>query len=341
MNLLTQHNRFDAFGRRRVSDATRRERGDFLLRCVDDLHAHGFKMRHIEGLRARHIRCLASLWEERGYSAATLQKYQSYLHTLLIWVGLDQLASMLGSIVRSTLKDPNRLLRVRVATEDKSWESRIEDPLSKLAEIAQDDDRVALCLELQLTFGLRAREAWLLDPRAALTPDALRCQVLPITRGAKGGRPRDIPITSPMQIELLKKACEYVDPRTSTLIPVTRSFRGWSSHFYRICQKHGISRKDGLVTHGLRHSYANMRYEGISGLERPLVAGRPRDPKTKEADARARDQVSLELGHSRRGITSAYLGPNGPLRNPHSTDTARHPATLKEVSPEQAWPSKS
>jgi hypothetical protein len=107
------------------------------------------------------------------------------------------------------------------------------------------------------------------------------------------------------------------------MIPKDRVFATWQRYFYWVCEKHGISRKAGIVTHGLRHGYANRRYEAISGLMRPLVAGMPTTPDAKALDANARDSVSQELGHNRRAVTSAYLGPNGPLRNPHSTDTAR------------------
>lgn len=332
MSLLTQFNQYDAKGARRVSDATKRERGDFLLRCVNDLHENGFKMRDITNICAKHITCLVKVWELRGYSASALQKYKSCLRTLLTWAGRDQLAKQLDRVVNEALTDPARILRIRVATEDKSWGSRLDDPLAKIEEVAKDDDRVGMCLRLQSAFGLRVREAWLLDPATAFEGINLSRRVLPVIRGTKGGRPREIPVTTPAQVELLREAVKHVDPRTRTLIPAKWSFESWSAHFYRICRRHGISRKDGIVTHGLRHGYAIDRYETISGLERPLIAGKPKDPEAKSADARARDMVSRELGHGRRSITSAYLGPNGPLRNPQSTDTARSGLRQKDKS---------
>ena len=100
MCLLSQHNRYDARGVRQISDATRRERGDFLLRCVNDLHENGFKLRDITNLCTKHITSLVRLWEQRGYSAAALQKYKSYLHTLLVWSDNLSLANHLDRIVR-------------------------------------------------------------------------------------------------------------------------------------------------------------------------------------------------------------------------------------------------
>lgn len=322
LSLLSQFNGHDAKGRRRISDTTKRERGDFLLRCVNDLHQGGYNIRDIAHIHTKHIVCLVKLWEQRGYSAAALQKYKSYLHTLLVWVDNQSLANHLDRIVREALTDPARILRIRVATEDKSWGSCLDNPQATIEAITQTDDRVGMCLRLQSAFGLRVREAWLLDPAPAFEGINLSRRVLPVVRGTKGGRPREVPVQSEGQYELLRQAVAFTDPSTRSLIPVTWSFQSWQAHFYRVCRQHGISRKDGVVTHGLRHGYANDRYEAISGLERPLIAGRPKDPGAKAADATARDAVSQELGHRRREITSAYLGPNGPLRNPQSTDTA-------------------
>lgn len=63
--------------------------------------------------------------------------------------------------------------------------------------------------------------------------------------------------------------------------------------------------------HGLRHRYAQLRYEALTGWKAP-VAGGP-SQKTlngfqREADAHARQIISRELGHERVAITKVYLG---------------------------------
>jgi len=71
-------------------------------------------------------------------------------------------------------------------------------------------------------------------------------------------------------------------------------------------RKAGISR-----AHGLRHTYAQRRYEDLAGWKSPHAGG----PKSKDLtpDQRATDRavrlaVSAEMGHAREEITAVYLG---------------------------------
>lgn len=74
----------------------------------------------------------------------------------------------------------------------------------------------------------------------------------------------------------------------------------------------GQTKSAGLQRmHGLRHRYAQLRYEALTGWKAP-VAGGP-SQKTlngfqREADAHARQIISRELGHERVAITKVYLG---------------------------------
>ena len=63
--------------------------------------------------------------------------------------------------------------------------------------------------------------------------------------------------------------------------------------------------------HGLRHAYAQRRYEEMTGWKAP-VAGGPAS-KSLSSDQRAldkgaRETISRELGHSREEISARYLG---------------------------------
>jgi hypothetical protein len=63
--------------------------------------------------------------------------------------------------------------------------------------------------------------------------------------------------------------------------------------------------------HGLRHRYAQTRYEALTGWPSPQ-AGRPKanqlDPTRRQCDREARQQVSRELGHEWIAVTAVYLG---------------------------------
>lgn len=63
--------------------------------------------------------------------------------------------------------------------------------------------------------------------------------------------------------------------------------------------------------HGLRHAYAQRRFEELTGYRAPLAGG----PKSNElsneqltSNAKARAVISKELGHNREAITAVYLG---------------------------------
>ena len=62
----------------------------------------------------------------------------------------------------------------------------------------------------------------------------------------------------------------------------------------------------GVTPHGLRHQYANDRYELFSGVSSAVRHGPPVDPAV---DTAARLEVASELGHARKEIAGAYLGP--------------------------------
>jgi hypothetical protein len=72
------------------------------------------------------------------------------------------------------------------------------------------------------------------------------------------------------------------------------------------CKAAGLSRM-----HGLRHRYAQQRYETLTGWKAPAAGGPPKralDESQREKDGAARKIVSRELGHERTTITNVYLG---------------------------------
>jgi hypothetical protein len=63
--------------------------------------------------------------------------------------------------------------------------------------------------------------------------------------------------------------------------------------------------------HGLRHQYAQQRYEALTGWKAPAVGGfvkKEMNPEQKEKDLESRLLISKELGHEREQITAVYLG---------------------------------
>ena len=120
----------------------------------------------------------------------------------------------------------------------------------------------------------------------------------------KGGRARVVPIRTDAQRDVLCRAHQLVG--RGSLIPSTRNYR----HQLRVYERHtadvGFSK-----LHGLRHRYAQVRYEELTGWKAP-AAGYPRSRvlsrEQRVLDENARLAVSRELGHEREAITAVYLG---------------------------------
>lgn len=309
--VLAGHIRFSADGGRVVSHATRAERTKILTQTVRDLYELGYLIRDVKNLSRRHLRALMTLWEQRGYSAATLQKRCSVLRLFCRWLGKPDLLDD----PRTLLADPQRFERHYAATEDHSWSAQGVDTATVIAKVAARDPLVALHLRLAQAFGLRVQEAALLRPHLAEQGEWLR-----VCWGTKGGRVRQVPIRTSEQRALLAEAKTYaVHPQDST-IPKDRTLPNWLNHHYYVLRCCGLTRQAGLTSHGLRHQYANDRYEELTGQPSPVRAGSgstdtPADPASTR---QGRLQVAEELGHAREQITAAYCGT--PRRGGNPTD---------------------
>ncbi len=295
--VLKSHLRRSADGRKVISNATIADRSEFYSRMVRELHAMGYRILDIRQLKPKHVEALMKRWEAAGLSASTLQKRFSHLKVLCGWLGK---ASMLRAGA-AYLDDPERFQRRHEAGYDHSWTAQGVDPLDKIAEIAEDDPDVARVLRLQHAFGLRVQEASLLNPaRDLLEPDCLR-----VVAGTKGGRPRAVPIETEAQRALLREAEEQVRRTGHSMIPPQYDLKQWLTRCYTVLARHGVTRKNGLVTHGLRHQYANDRYEELTGEPSPVRGGAPVNTRDDQV---ARQELTARLGHARPSITRAYYG---------------------------------
>ena len=310
--ILAAFNRVDAKGVKRVSHATARSRTEVLIQGFRDLFGLGFKLRNPNNFSPRHMQALVREWEAKGLATSTLQWRFSVFNTFCRWIGK---AGMLGNLT-DHLVDPTRAKRSYVIKEKKTWTMKGIDVATKILEVAQDDSYVALQLLVMWTFGLRAQEAWLLKP---LLAD--QGAYLAVCWGTKGGRDRTVTIRNAAErlvLELLKR---HADSATGSLIPARFSLRAWKSHFYRVCREHGVSRRDGIVPHGLRHELANELYERLcKELAEKYEHSIPEaDADKVQADNQdsqdlARRVVTETLGHSRPAITNCYLGPKPPRK---------------------------
>ena len=120
----------------------------------------------------------------------------------------------------------------------------------------------------------------------------------------KGGRPREIPVLKDEQRRLLDEVRELVGG--GALIPGHRNYREQLRVYETQTRDAGLRNM-----HGLRYTYAQCRYEDITGWKPPLAGGPLRSGLTgarERIDRQARTTVARELGHNRREISEHYIG---------------------------------
>jgi len=277
--------------------ATQDKRADVLYAGFKELRALGYKLDGVESFRGKHMEVLAKAWEERGLAPSTLQNNLSIFRTFAEWIGK---AGMIEAAEKYV--SVGAASRSSVNTEDKSWSARGVDAQAKIAEVTAQDARVGLQLELQAAFGLRAREAMQLRPHVADKGTYLAVNV-----GTKGGRDRVVPIDTPEKRALIERAKGFAASKMASTSDPTKTLAQVKNHYYHVLRACGITQETGITSHGLRHEYANDRYQQLSGEASP-VRGGDLAASDRDTDKAARLEVAEELGHSREAVTTYYLG---------------------------------
>ena len=125
-----------------------------------------------------------------------------------------------------------------------------------------------------------------------------------VTNESKGGRDRTVPITTPEQRAVLDEAHRLAG--LGSLIPANKTYIQQRHVYDGQCKAAGLSHM-----HGLRHQYAQSRYETLTGRPPPAAGGplaTELSPTQRIEDRHARQTISRELGHERVQIAAIYLG---------------------------------
>lgn len=239
-------------------------------------------------------------------AAATAQNYLSAVNVVLSLARGDY------NLRVTAVGDAGLSSRSGIAKEDKSVS--IAD---HLAAVGKASAVVGLMLEIQRELGLRFEESVKIDSVKAYA-QAVEKGVVKIDAGTKGGRVREVPITSNAQLIALKAAAEYQGyHKIRSMIGTGQTYKDFRHASYN--EIRGL----GVAFHGERHAYALNRYQTLVGVSAPVVVGirKPAEhiafiAKTlgvsvKDAgsmDYASRLKISFELGHSRTSVTRAYLG---------------------------------
>lgn len=280
----------------KAGKATQKKRRTVLFQGFTELRELGFRLDTVRSFRSTHMLALAEHWEKNGIAPATLQNRISIFRIFCGWIGK---AGMIEGSVKY-VKSPASVRRTTINRQDKSWSAQGVDIPAMIEKVRQIDERSATILELQWQFALRTNEAGMTQPHH----DDKQLW-LEVDRGAKNGRLRNVPIESDDQRDVLERAKAQVGINESLFDP-GRDLEKARAHFYRVMRKAGITRKNGITPHGLRHEKANEVFEKLAGSASPVRGGTA--PKDTEQLLFAKIELAELLGHSRPDVVTHYVG---------------------------------
>lgn len=279
LRLLCQRNRDGSY-------ATQADRMRTLTLASRQLLEAGFRRMRANSLKDKHVEALLERWRAEALSAGTLKNRLAHLRW---WAEKVNRAGVIPA------DNAQLAIPVRHYVTNESKARHLGDNLDHVS-----DPHVRMSLALQQAFGLRREESIKFQPRYADRGD---CVVL---KGswAKGGRPRTVPITTPEQRTVLDQAHQLAG--AGSLIPARKTYIQQRHTYDSQCKAAGLNHM-----HGLRHHYAQARFEALTGWKAPAAGGpvaRMLTPAQRTQDAIARQTISRELGHERPQITAVYLG---------------------------------
>lgn len=278
---ILKHNRDGSF-------STQGHRQKRLFQMANDLVNGGFKLKHIQGLKQKHVQYLVEQWKTENLSAGTMKNRLTDLR----WIA--------EKIDHKGVVPSNQEL----AIPDRHYVTNVDKSISldsnKLEKIK--NQAIRLSLQLQQQFGLRRGESLKIKPFLADKTNHLWLK----GSWCKNGRERIVEIRTQEQRDILEECKRYVGKPDLSLIPELKTYKQQLNLYTKQLQRAGISK-----AHGLRHAYAQKRYQEITGWKCPVKGGPHKNELTAEQirlDREARLQISNDLGHDREDVLAVYVG---------------------------------
>lgn len=277
---LTDRNRDGSF-------ATQANRQRMLSLFANQLFDQGFKQVQADNMKGRHVDTLVKCWKQEGISNATMKNRMSVLRWWAQKVGKQSIVAKDNAVYGIG----NRVYVTNVSKAMVLDRAKLETIPSQFVKYA---------LELEALFGLRREASIKFQVDYADKGDHLLLK----PSWNKGGKEIIVPIKNEQQRALLDKIRVFAG--RGSLIPPDKNYHRHLKVFERQCNNAGIH-----GVHGLRHQYAQVRYEELTGRLAPATGGKTAKeltPEEKKQDYAARLKISIELGHMREQIVAVYLG---------------------------------
>ena len=269
------------------SYSTQANRARMLNQIANQLQEMGYRRMTTRSLKPKHVDALVKRWLGEGMAAGTIK---NRMNCLRWWAAKVDRRNV---IARSNefYGIPDRQF---VSNESKAV------AVDSQALTSIQDDYVRMSLELQRAFGLRREEAIKFMPGFADQGDHIRLKA----SWTKGGKSRVVPILRQDQRAVLDRAHRLAG--SGSLIPSQKNYIQQLRTYERHTTQAGLSK-----LHGLRHAYAQSRFEQLTGWASPAAGGPTAaslSADQRKLDHQARLIISRELGHTREQISAVYLG---------------------------------
>ena len=304
--ILDQNIAYRAARKKGVCSAhTQYDRALIIRMAFAQLWAMGWRLPSPRNLGNRHIYMLMERWDQEGVTVKVMHTRISYLRTFARWIGKNGMVKD----VRDYLPGKD-LTRRAAAKVNRAWEANGVIPQEVIARARALDERLALMLSMQDAFALRMKESIEMRPAYCLAESG---KVLEIYEGTKGGRLRRIPLDTEHKRAVFEWARNVAASGRGGRIrwPNLTWKQARRHYYYLLAEKLGVNLKEmGVSSHGLRHGYAQDKYQDLTGLPPPISGADPKrvDPvKHREAGI----EVSRDLGHGRTQVTTSYYGSHG------------------------------
>lgn len=279
LKTLQKHAKENSFG-------TRAARQSILDQVANTLHDLGYRRMSAVSLKQKHVEALVNHWHGKGLGIGTIKNRMTHVRWWAEKIGK-------GAVVAKNNAEYGIMNRTYVTNTDKS--RTLDDRINAIKDL-----NVKMSLELQAAFGLRREESIKFMPSYADKDSHISLK----STWTKGGKARDIPIRTTQQRELLDRARKLTG--NGALIPSNKNYIQQLKTYERNTINAGFDK-----LHGLRHSYAQVRYEELTGNKCPIQGGASRQDlrgADRELDTKARLTISQELGHERLEIVAVYIG---------------------------------
>lgn len=251
---------------RRAGVLTQQKNAGQVRRFCDAVQAK-YGLQNIRNLKAKHVVGVFEALKAQGLGSSTLASYAT---------AARQIAEAIGK--QNIVPRTNRELGVSRAGERLKPVRADVDAISTITSLLYEKEEwLGLASEMRIEFGLRAKES-------VLSFEVIDNNL--VVRGTKGGRPRQIPIRSASQRELIDKVNAHIQLEgKASLIPSELSLKQALRKQANALHRLGATKQNKAHAHASRHAYAQRL----------------------AASGESKSIISQELGHGREEVVSHYV----------------------------------